>query len=328
MKRILSLLLTFVCVIGFIYGCASVSSSSESITPEPADRSASDTVQTILLCLPRDGEDHTLLRNAFTKQAQSLGYQAVISESDADSEMTDEQLWDIDQLQVNARAVIVYNCDGVEEGLIKKWSDAGVTLLAAGKRLDAQAQIDGTRITRQIKANPAYADGALSRTIATHISDTLSAKKTSAGFVALFGDSDAQLEFLNFVKADLALTNTKYTANAPFFATTDPAAALAEVKAAKAIVYAGAAPAAWVDAAPKNTLMGVCSADPAALQQAKAGQLDFIAFNDPIELMQTSVNTAHTLLTGGTPADWSLTVKTVLLRPGDPAIDTYLSYAN
>lgn len=329
MKKFLSLLLSLILTMLFVFGCATVSSSSESV-PVPSEASVTEeTVDTILLCLPRDGEDHTLLRNAFTKQAQTLGYQAVISEPAESSAMTDEQIWDIDQLQVNAQAIIVYNCDGVEEGLIKKWSDAGVTIIAAGKRLDSQTQIDGTLITRQIKANVAYADGLLSRTVASHISVALTDKRTSAGFVALFGDTDAQLEFLSFVKADLALLDTKYTANTPIPAAADPTTAVTEVKAAKAIVYAGADTAAWANAASGvNALMGVCSAAPAAFEQLKAGNLDFIAFNDPVDLMQGAVNTAHTIRTGGTPEEWSLTAGTFLILPNDPSIDTYLSYAN
>lgn len=333
MKRILSLLLALICVIGFIYGCAAVSSASGSASePAPAStESSAESIETpsILLCLPRDGEDHTLLRAAFTEKAQAAGYQALISEPAADNTMTDEQIWDIEQLQYQAQAVIVYNCDGVEEGLIKKWSDAGVTVIAAGKRLDGQMTVENTMLSRRIKANIAYADGALSKAIAAHITDTLSTNRASAGFVALFGDTDAQLEFLNFVKADIQLAGSSYTPNAPAVAA-DAATALGEVKAAKAILYAGTGTAAWTDAlAQTNTsaLFGLCSTEPAALTALQADSIDFLTINDPIDLMDKAVSAAHTLLSANQAlAEWSSTANTLVLTPDDPRLQTYLSY--
>ena len=145
MKRILSLLITLVCVAGFIYGCAAVSSSSIPSRSTPSEASLpEEKAPTLLLCLPRDGEDHSLLRDTFTAQAQAAGYEAYISEPAADNNLTDEQIWDVDQLQHQADAVIIYNCDGVEEGLVKKWSDAGVIIVAAGKRLDGQIPVENS----------------------------------------------------------------------------------------------------------------------------------------------------------------------------------------
>ena len=283
----------------------------------------------ILLCLPRDGEDHTLLRTAFTQKAQALGYQAHISKPSADSAMTDEQVWDIEQLQHQAQAVIIYNCDGVEEGLIEKWSAAGVTVIAAGKRLDGQIQGETSRLSRRIKANIAFADGALSKAIASHITDTLRAKKASAGFVALFGDTDAQLEFLSCVKADIQLAGSSYTPNTPTVAA-DAATALAEVKAAKAILYAGNDPAAWGNAMANtktSALLGLAGATPAALAALQAQQVDFVALNDPVDLMEQAVTAAHTLLsTDQTLAEWSITANTLVLTSGDPRLTQLLSY--
>lgn len=328
MKRILSLLITLACVAGFIYGCAAVSSSSSPSRSAPGEASLpEEKAPTLLLCLPRDGEDHALLRDAFTEKAQALGYEAYISEPSADSALTDEQVWDVDQLQHQADAAIVYNCDGVEEGLIKKWSDAGVTVVAAGKRLDGQMTVENTMLSRLVKANVAYADGALSKAIATHVVDTLSAKKTSAGFIALFGDTDAQLEFLSFVKADMMLTESKYTPNAPT-PRTDAATDLTNVKAAKAILYAGTDTAAWTAAIPSvktSALMGLCAATPDAFAALQNQTVDFVAFNDPIDLMNQAVDAAHTLLsTEQALTEWSPTAATLVLTPDDPRLASYI----
>lgn len=328
MKRILSLLITLACVVGFIYGCAAVSSSSSPSQSAPSEASLpEEKAPTLLLCLPRDGEDHTLLRDTFTASAQALGYEACISEPATDSALTDEQVWDVDQLQHQANAAIIYNCDGVEEGLVKKWSDAGIAVVAAGKRLDGQMAVENTVLSRRIKANVAYADGALSKAICAHVIDTLTAKRTSAGFIALFGDTDAQLEFLNFVKADITLAESQYTPNAPT-PTADAAADLEAVKAAKAILYAGTDTAAWTAAIPSvktSALMGLCAATPDAFAALQNQTVDFIAFNDPIDLMHKAVEAAHTLLsTEQALTEWSSTAATLVLTPDDPRLASYI----
>jgi hypothetical protein len=328
MKRILSLLITLACVAGFIYGCAAVSSSASPEQSVPDEASLpEEKAPTLLLCLPRDGEDHALLRNAFTAKAQALGYEAFISEPAADSVLSDEQVWDVDQLQHQANAVIIYNCDGVEEGLVKKWSDAGIPVVAAGKRLDGQMPVENTMLSRLVKANVAYADGALSKAISSHVIDTLTAQKTSAGFIALFGNTDAQLEFLSFVKADMVLSESKYTPNAPI-PVTDAATDLTNVKAAKAILFAGTDTAAWTAAIPSvktSALMGLCAATPDAFAALQAQTVDFIAFNDPIDLMYKAVDAAHTLLsTGQALAEWSPTAATLVLTPDDPRLASYV----
>lgn len=328
MKRILSLLITLACVAGFIYGCAAVSSSS---SPEPSVPSEADMPAekgpTLLLCLPRDGEDHTLLVDAFTEKAQAVGYEACVSEPSADNVLTDEQIWDVDQLRHQADAVIIYNCDGVEEGLVKKWSDAGVTVVAAGKRLDGQMPVEDAMLSRLIKANVAYADGALSKAISSHITDTLASKKASAGFVTLFGDTDAQLEFLHFVKADMMLAESKYTPNDPL-PVTDVATDLQNVKAAKAIFYAGTDAAAWTAAIPSiktSALIGFCTATPEAFAALQNRTVDFLAFNDPIDLMYKAVDAAHTLLsTEQALAEWSPTAATLVLTPDDSRLASYM----
>ena len=297
--------------------------------PSSEDRSFENTLPTILLCLPRDGEDHTLLRLAFTEKAKELGYTAVISEPATDNPMTDEQVWDIEQLQYQAQAVIVYQCDGTEEGLIKKWSDAGVAVIAAGKRLDGQTADEAGTLARRIKANVAYADGALSKAMATHITDTLSSKKTKAGFIALFGDTDAQMEFLSFVKSDIQLTQQPYTPNDPV-AATHAAAQMQEVKAAKAIVYAGKEAESWSEAMAEtktSALLGMCSTHPEAFEALKDGAIDFLAIQDPIDLMHKAVQTAHTVLDAEQGlAEWNVMANTVVLTSNDPKLHTYLQY--
>lgn len=332
MKRIVSFFITVAVICGCIYGCARAGSSvpvSESQATE--ERLIENAVPTMLLCLPRDGEDHTLLRLAFTEKAKELGYTAVISEPTADNPMTDEQVWDIEQLQYQAQAVIVYQCDGTEEGLIKKWSDAGVSVVAAGKRLDGQTTDETGTLARRIKANVAYADGALSKAIASHISDTLTAKKTGAGFISMFGDTDAQMEFLGFVKADIQLAQTTYTPNEPITAG-DAAAQMQEAKAAKAILYAGRNAKSWSEAM-KNTktsaLLGLCSTQPEAFDAVQDGEIDFLAFNDPIDLMHKAVQAAHTVLdTEQGLAEWNTVANTVVLTAADPKLETFLRYDN
>lgn len=328
MKTIIAYLVTLVLVVGLIYGCASVRSSAPSdevLSSE--ERSIEEAPPTMLLCLPRDGEDHTLLRAAFTEKAQALGYTAVISEPAADSPMTDEQIWDIEQLQHEAQAVIVYQCDGTEEGLIKKWNDAGIAVIAAGKRLDGQAADESGSVARRIKANVAYADGALSKAIASHISDRLSAKKAGSGFVSFFGDTDAQLEFLSFVKADMTLAQSSYTPREPM-AATDAAAQLQEVTSAKAIVYAGRDAALWSEAmnsTKTSALLGMCSTHPAAFDALAGGVIDFLAIDDPIDLMHKSVQAAHTVLDAEQGLnEWNITANTVILTPTDPRLGSYL----
>lgn len=327
MKRILSILITLLCLAAVIYGCAAGQSTpSESVAEES---SAEPQPRSILLCLPNDGEDYTLLRAAFTAQAQANGYEALISQPTADSEMTDEQVWDIAQLQYEADAAIIYNCDGVEEGLVKKWSDAGTVIIAAGKRLDGQMQSEGSTLSRLIRVNVAYADGALSKAISSHVIDTLSAAKTGAGFVAMFGNTDAQLEFLNFVKADIQLTDSTYTPNAPIPAG-DALSNLTEVSAARAVIYYGSAPADWVAAAAQvntSALLGVCSCAPEALTALQAQTVDFVAVNDPVDLMTQAVSAAHGALTSDQAiTEWSPTAATLVLTGADPRLATYLSY--
>lgn len=330
MKQMVAFILTLLLFIGLIYGCATVQSSMPSSEPPSSEaRSIQEDPPTILLCLPRDGEDHTLLRLAFTEKAKELGYNAIISEPTTDNAMTDEQIWDIEQLQYQAQAIIVYQCDGSEEGLIKKWSDAGVAVIAAGKRLDGQSSDELGSFARRIKANVAYTDGALSKAIATHITDTLSAKKRGAGFLALYGDTDAQLEFLSFVKADIQLGQTSYVPNDPV-AATDAAAQLQEAKTAKAIVYAGRDAENWSKAMEDtntSALLGICSTHPAALDALERGAIDFLAIHDPIDLMHKSVQAVHTVLDAEQGlAEWNITANTAVLVPNDPQLSSFLRY--
>ncbi len=323
MKKIVAYLVTLVLVVGLIYGCASIRSSA----PSSENRSIEEAPPTMLLCLPRDGEDHTLLRSAFTEKAQEFGYTAVISEPAADSPMTDEQVWDIEQLQYQAQAIIVYQCDGAEEGLVKKWSEAGIAVIAAGKRLDGQAADESGSVARRIKANVAFADGALSKAVTAHITDSLSDKKVGSGFVSLFGDADAQVEFLSFVKADMALEQSSYTPREPM-AATDATTQLQEVTSAKAIVYAGKDAALWSEAmnsTKTSALLGMCSTHPAAFDALADGAIDFLAINDPIDLMQKSVQAAHTVLDAEQGlTEWNITANTVVLTPSDPRLNSYL----
>lgn len=328
MKKIVAYLVTLVLVVGLIYGCARAGSSVPASMPAASEeRSKENTAPTMLLCLPRDEEDHTLLRKAFSEKAKELGYTAVISEPAADNPMTDEQVWDIEQLQHQAQAVIVYQCDGTEEGLIKKWSDAGVAVIAAGKRLDGQAADESGTVARRIKANVAYADGALSKAVATHIIDSLSAKKAGSGFVALFGDTDAQMEFLAFAKADMVLAQSAYTPNDPI-AATDAQAQLQEVKAAKAILYAGRDVQSWrgaMENTKTSALLGMCSTHPEAFHFLANNQIDFLAFNDPIDLMHKAVQTADTVLdTEQGLSEWNVVAGTVVLTATDPKLQSYL----
>ncbi|MBO5783404.1 MAG: hypothetical protein J6R33_00385 [Clostridia bacterium] len=330
MKKIVAYLVTLVLVVGLIYGCASVSSSTPVSDPQSSEnRSIENTPPTILLCLPRDGEDHTLLRMAFTEKAKELGYVAVISEPAPDNPMTDEQVWDIEQLQHQAQAVIVYQCDGTEEGLVKKWSDAGVAVIAAGKRLDGQTADESGTVARRIKANVSYADGALSKAVASHIIGTLSAKKAGAGFIAMFGDTDAQMEFLGFLKADMVLAQSSYTANDPIVAGL-AATQMQEVKSAKAVVYAGRDAESWSDAMEQtktSALLGICSTHPEAFDALADDEIDFLAFNDPIDLMHKAVQTADTVLdTEQGLADWNVVADTVVLTVSDPKLHSYLQY--
>ena len=330
MKRIVSFFITVAVICGCIYGCARAGSSVPASEPQASEeRSIENAVPTMLLCLPRDGEDHTLLKLAFAEKAKELGYTPVISEPAADSPMTDEQVWDIEQLQYQAQAVIVYQCDGTEEGLIKKWSDAGVSVVAAGKRLDGQTADETGTLARRIKANVAYADGALSKAIASHISDTLTARKAGAGFIASFGDTDAQMEFLGFVRADIQLMQTTYTPNEPI-AAGDAAAQMQEAKSAKAVLYAGRDPERWSEAM-KNTktsaLLGICSTHPEAFDALADGEIDFLAFNDPVDLMHKAVQAAHTVLDAEQGlAEWNTVAGTVVLAAADSRLATYLRY--
>ncbi len=330
MKKILSFMVLLVIVSGLIYGCATGRSSSPVSEPQSSEeRSIENTQPTMLLCLPRDGEDHTLLRMAFAEKAKELGYAAVISEPTADNPMTDEQVWDIEQLQYQAQTVIVYQCDGSEEGLIKKWSDAGVAVIAAGKRLDGQSADDAGTFARRIKANVAYADGGLSKAVASHIITTLSAKKRGAGAIALFGDTDAQLEFLGFVKADIQLEQTTYTPNAPI-AATDAANQMQQARSAKAVLYAGRDAESWseaMDDANTSALLGLCSTHPEAFEALEDEEIDFLALNDPIDLMHKAVQTAHTVLDAEQGLEeWNVMANTVILTPTDPQLYTYLRY--
>ncbi len=330
MKKIVAYMVTLVLVIGLIYGCASSRSSAPTDAPQSSeDRSIENIQPTMLLCLPRDGEDHTLLRMAFAEKAKALGYAAVISEPTADNPMTDEQVWDIEQLQYQAQVVIVYQCDGSEEGLIKKWSDAGVAVIAAGKRLDGQTTDDAGTWARRIKANVAYADGGLSKAVASHITMTLSTKKVRAGTIALFGDTDAQMEFLGFVKADIQLAQTTYTPNDPI-AATHAVTQMQEVKTAKAILFAGNNAENWseaMDDTNTSALLGICSTHPEAFEALEDGEIDFLAMNDPIDLMHKAVQTAHTVLDAEQGLEeWNITANTVVLIPTDPQLHTYLRY--
>lgn len=330
MKKLIAYVVTLILVIGLIYGCAGMRSSEmASNSPISESRSAETDSPAMLLCLPRGGEDHTLLRKAFTEKAEELGYTAVISEPTAENSMTDEQVWDIDQLQYQAQAVIVYQCDGTEEGLIKKWSDAGVAVIAAGKRLDGQTSDESGTLARRIKANVAYADGALSKAVASHILNTLAAQKAGTGFIALFGDTDAQMEFLGFIKADIALSQSSYTPNEPT-AATDVATQLPEVKSAKAILYAGRDAETWsrgMAGLKTSALLGMCSTQPQAFRALANGEIDFLAINDPIDLMQKAVQTADTVLdTEQGLAEWNVVAGTVVLTANDPTLGSYLRY--
>lgn len=330
MKRILAYLITLVAVIGLIYGCAKAGTSTPTTDPPSSEeRTVENTTPTMLLCLPRDGEDHTLLRSAFTEKAQQLGYRAVISEPDADNAMTDEQVWDIEQLQHQAQSVIIYQCDGTEEGLVKKWSDAGVAVIAAGKRLDGQLTDETGTIARRIKANVAFADGALSKAVAAHLTTTLATNKAGAGFISMFGDTDAQIEFLNSVKADIILAESSFNPNDPILAAnaTDQ---LQSVKSAKAIVFAGRDAEGWSDAMESlktSALLGMCSTHPEAFDALEDGEIDFLGINDPVDLMHKAVQAAHTVLDAEQGlSSWAITANTLVLTQGDPQLFSYLKY--
>ena len=109
---------------------------------------------------------------------------------------------------------------------------------------------------------------------------------------------------------------------------TDAATDLTNVKAAKAILFAGTDTAAWTAAIPSvktSALMGLCAATPDAFAALQAQTVDFIAFNDPIDLMYKAVDAAHTLLsTEQALAEWSPTAATLVLTPGDPRLASYM----
>ena len=78
-----------------------------------------------------------------------------------------------------------------------------------------------------------------------------------------------------------------------------------------------------------SALLGMCSIHPQAFRALANGEIDFLAINDPIDLMRKAVQTADTVLdTEQGLAEWNVVAGTVVLTATDPTLGSYLRYEN